>query len=63
MMDFLEGEFLQEQVKAIKQLADYATNLKRVGPGLGEFQFDKLTLEDWAAKVLIVWDIPDRQFV
>jgi len=46
MMDFLEGEFLQEQVKAIKQLADYATNLKRVGPGLGEFQFDKLTLED-----------------
>ena len=43
-MDFLEGEFLAEQVKAIKQLSDYATNLKRVGGGLGEYQFDKLTL-------------------
>jgi len=41
MTDFLEGEFLQEQVKAIKELGDHVTNLKRVGPGLGEYEFDR----------------------
>lgn len=46
LTDFLEGEYLDEQVKAIKQLGDYITNLKRVGPGLGEYQFEKLTLSD-----------------
>lgn len=42
--DFLESEFLSEQVEAIKLLSDYVTNLKRVGPGLGEYMFDKHTL-------------------
>nr|AIA57693.1 ferritin [Galaxea astreata] len=46
MMDFLEGEFLEEQVESIKQFSEFVTNLKRVGPGLGEYQFDKLTLKD-----------------
>jgi len=46
MCDFLESEFLKEQVEAIKELSDYITNLKRVGPGLGEYQFDKETFED-----------------
>lgn len=46
LTDFLEEEFLDEQVKSIKRLGDHITNLKRVGPGLGEFQFDKLTLKD-----------------
>lgn len=41
MMDFLEGEFLEEQVDAIKELGDMITRLKRVGPGLGTYQFDK----------------------
>lgn len=45
MTDFIESEFLTEQVEAIKQLADYITNLKRVGPGLGEYLFDKETLK------------------
>jgi ferritin heavy chain len=45
MMDFIESEFLEEQVDGIKQLGDYVTNLKRVGPGLGEYQFDKETLD------------------
>nr|ACD12026.1 hypothetical protein [Isometrus maculatus] len=45
MCDFLETEYLQEQVDAIKQLGDYITNLKRVGKGLGEYMFDKETLE------------------
>ena len=46
MMDFIEEEFLAEQVESIKQFSDFVTNLKRVGPGLGEYQFDKLTLGD-----------------
>nr|AXL95451.1 ferritin [Conus ermineus] len=41
MTDFLEGEYLQEQVEAIKKIGDHITNLKRVGCGLGEYMFDK----------------------
>jgi len=44
MCDFIEGNFLTEQVEAIKELSGYVTNLKRVGPGLGEYQFDHETL-------------------
>ena len=43
--DFLESEFLTEQVEAIKKLSDYVTNLRRVGKGLGEYLFDKETLQ------------------
>jgi ferritin heavy chain len=46
MTDFLEGNFLKEQVESIKKIAGYVTNLKRVGPGLGEFLFDKEQLSD-----------------
>lgn len=45
-MDFLETEFLQEQVDAIKEIADHVTNLERVGEGLGVFIYDK-ELKDW----------------
>jgi len=41
MADFIESHFLTEQVESIKQLSDYVTKLKRVGPGVGEFLFDK----------------------
>lgn len=41
LCDFIESEFLNEQVEGIKKLGDYITNLKRVGTGLGEFMFDK----------------------
>lgn len=41
MCDFLENEFLQEQVDAIKEIAEHVTNLKRVGEGLGVYMFDK----------------------
>lgn len=44
MCDFLEEEYLEEQVKSIKELSDHITNLKRVGPGMGEYLFDKHTL-------------------
>lgn len=44
MADFLEGEFLREQVESIKQLSDHITNLRKVGPGHGEYHFDDKTL-------------------
>ena len=47
MTDFLEGTFLEEQVEAIKDLANKVTNLKRVGEGLGLYMFVK----DMAASV------------
>nr|ACL14179.2 ferritin [Eisenia andrei] len=46
MTDFLEEHFLEEQVESIKQLGGYVTTLKRVGPGLGEYTFDKETLDE-----------------
>ncbi|XP_007441445.1 ferritin heavy chain A-like [Python bivittatus] len=49
LCDFLESEFLEEQVKTIKQLGDHCTNLKRLGlpeSGMGEYLFDKLTLRE-----------------
>jgi len=45
LTDYLEGEFLEEQVESIKQLSEYITQLKRCGPGLGEYMFDKETLD------------------
>lgn len=44
LVDFLESEFLNEQVESIKELAGYTTQLKRSGPGLGEYMFDRETL-------------------
>ena len=42
LTNYLEGEFLEEQVEAIKKLSDLLTKLKRAGPtGLGEYLFDK----------------------
>jgi ferritin heavy chain len=41
LADFLENNFLEEQVHAIKELSDMVTKLKRAGPGLGEYLFDK----------------------
>uniref|UniRef100_K1QHW8 Ferritin n=2 Tax=Magallana gigas TaxID=29159 RepID=K1QHW8_MAGGI len=41
MCDFIESEFLEEQVNAIKEISDHVTQLKRVGAGLGEYQYDK----------------------
>lgn len=41
LTDFIEGEYLKEQVDAIKDISDHITQLKRVGPGIGEFMYDK----------------------
>ena len=40
--DFLESNYLNEQVEAINELGAMITKLKRAGPaGLGEYTFDK----------------------
>lgn len=39
--DFLESNFLNEQVDAIKELSDWVSKLKQVGPGLGYHIIDK----------------------
>lgn len=43
LTDFI-SEFLDEQVKSIKLINNHIANLRRVGSGLGEFQFDKIVL-------------------
>ena len=37
--------FLHKQTDLIKTMSDHITNLRRVGLGLGEYQFDKETME------------------
>lgn len=47
MCDFIETHYLDEQVKSIKELADWVTNLRRMGApqnGMAEYLFDKHTL-------------------
>ncbi|XP_070113190.1 ferritin heavy chain isoform X2 [Equus caballus] len=47
LCDFLETHYLNEQVKAIKELGDHVTNLRRMGApesGMAEYLFDKHTL-------------------
>ncbi|XP_037938235.1 soma ferritin [Teleopsis dalmanni] len=41
LCDFLEANFLSEQVEAQKQLADYITQIERCNEELGDFIFDK----------------------
>ena len=43
--DFIEGNFLSEQVEGMKELAGHITNLKRVGTGHGEYHFDRESLD------------------
>ena len=47
MADFIETHYLPEQVRSIKELADWVTNLRRMGApqnGMAEYLFDKHTL-------------------
>ena len=39
--DFVESQFLSEQVDAIKELADWIKKLKQAGPGLGYHVIDQ----------------------
>ncbi|KAL8206061.1 hypothetical protein R6Q57_009612 [Mikania cordata] len=48
MADFIESEFLGEQVEAIKKIADYVSQLRRVGKGHGVWHFDQMLLDEGA---------------
>merc|ERR1712168_1156431 len=41
LCDFLESEYLTEQVEGIKQIGDMITKIKRAGDGLGLHIMDK----------------------
>jgi len=41
MTDYVEGTFLADQVDAIKQVSEYVSQLRRVGPGHGTYQWDR----------------------
>ena len=41
LCDFLEGEFLDQQVVTIKEISCLVTKWKRTGPGLGYQVLDK----------------------
>ena len=45
LCDFLEENFLEEQVESINEISKLLTNAKRCGDGLGIYQFDKLTMQ------------------
>ncbi|XP_011046820.1 PREDICTED: ferritin-1, chloroplastic-like [Populus euphratica] len=44
MQDFIESEFLEEQVESIKKIAEYVTQLRMVGKGHGVWHFDQMLL-------------------
>jgi ferritin heavy chain len=44
LQEFIESEFLAEQVEAIKKISDYVTQLRRVGKGHGVWHFDQRLL-------------------
>jgi len=41
LCDFLEANYLDEQVQGIKEIADKITQIERAGPGLGLHMMDK----------------------
>lgn len=44
MVDFVESNFLGEQVEAIKKISEYVAQLRRVGKGHGVWHFDQMLL-------------------
>ncbi|KAL7590774.1 hypothetical protein Lser_V15G39433 [Lactuca serriola] len=46
LADFIESEFLVEQVEAIKKISDYVSQLRRVGKGHGVWHFNQMLLEE-----------------
>ncbi|NP_001316747.1 ferritin, chloroplastic [Vigna angularis] len=46
LADFIESEFLSEQVEAIKKISEYVAQLRRVGKGHGVWHFDQSLLHD-----------------
>ncbi|GMI87309.1 ferritin 4 [Hibiscus trionum] len=49
LTDFVEGEYLAEQVESIKKISEYVAQLRRVGKGHGVWHFDQMLLHEGAA--------------
>ncbi|KAL3834811.1 hypothetical protein ACJIZ3_009547 [Penstemon smallii] len=49
LTDFVESEFLVEQVESIKQISEYVAQLRRVGKGHGVWHFDQMLLQEVVA--------------
>merc|ERR1711862_729414 len=41
LTDFIEGEYLEEQVEAIKKVSTYVSQLRRIGKGEAVWHFDR----------------------
>lgn len=46
LQEFVEREFLGEQVETIKKISDYITQLRMVGKGHGVWHFDQMLLHE-----------------
>ncbi|KAG8390142.1 hypothetical protein BUALT_Bualt01G0052800 [Buddleja alternifolia] len=46
LTDFIESEFLAEQVESIKKISEYVAQLRRVGKGHGAWHFDQMLLQE-----------------
>ncbi|KAG2391175.1 hypothetical protein LR48_Vigan07g057400 [Vigna angularis] len=46
LSDFVESEFLVEQVESIKRISEYVAQLRRVGKGHGVWHFDQMLLHE-----------------
>lgn len=51
LADFVESEYLTEQVEAIKKISEYVAQLRRVGKGHGVWHFDQMLLHEEGAVV------------
>uniref|UniRef100_A0A0D6R5E4 Ferritin n=1 Tax=Araucaria cunninghamii TaxID=56994 RepID=A0A0D6R5E4_ARACU len=49
MTDYIEGNFLAEQVEAIKKVSEYVAQLRRIGKGHAIWHFDQMLLNGGAA--------------
>ncbi|CAK9164310.1 unnamed protein product [Ilex paraguariensis] len=49
LADFVESEFLAEQLEAIKKLSEYVAQLRRVAKGHGVWHFDQMLLTNGVA--------------
>ncbi|XWS74392.1 hypothetical protein CRYUN_Cryun02cG0211300 [Craigia yunnanensis] len=46
LVDFIETEFLTEQVESIRKLSEYVAQLRRVGKGHGVWHFDQMLINN-----------------
>ncbi|XP_031378639.1 ferritin-4, chloroplastic-like [Punica granatum] len=46
MEDFIESEFLTDQIAAIKKISEYVSQLRRIGKGHGVWDFDQMLLHE-----------------